>query len=119
MKVRKEDLSLIKEVVEPARTKFNEASLSFASSPYRLKHRKYSSLFWTSCLVLFLVLWLKTVPFLYSVTVSTKSFRVSFCDSFIRCGQVYGQPAPEVTVDEKKFLPPAPKSADDEESESW
>ncbi|CAL8471035.1 g10577 [Coccomyxa elongata] len=55
VKVRKEDLSLIKEVVEPARTKFNE---------------------------------------------------------------VYGQPAPEVTVDEKKFLPPAPKSADDEESES-
>lgn len=33
--------------------------------------------------------------------------------------QVYGKPAPEVTLDEKKFLPPAPKDSDDEEAESW
>lgn len=55
LKVRKEDLSLIKEVLEPAKSKFTE---------------------------------------------------------------VYGKPAPEITVDEKKFLPPAPKDSDDEDSES-
>ena len=40
-------------------------------------------------------------------------------DSTMKWDQVYGKPAPEVTVDEKKFLPPAPKSANDEDSESW
>lgn len=58
VKVRKEDLALIKEVVEPARSKFNEARLSLACLPDLLRHWEHDfHLVDMVCMVLFRTVW--------------------------------------------------------------
>ncbi len=49
----------------------------------------------------------------------TRFFLLGLC-STLRAGQVTGNEAPEMEVDEKSFLPTAPKNADAaDETESW
>ncbi len=69
VKVRKEDLALIKDLVEPARSKFSEARLSLLLPRIVLKYWKHGSHLLHICGVVgFCIVWLGSAPELDSVT---------------------------------------------------